>query len=124
MAFNKILIVDDEEDIRKTLALFLESKCEEIIEADGVAQTIYHMNRNKPDLVFLDVMLPILDGIEILQVIKQYDENIPVIIMSGYATEEMAKKALTLGAYDYTRKPFNLDRISSMMNVIELGNFG
>ena len=63
MAFGKILVVDDEEDIRKTLSLFLESKCEEIIEADGVAQTIYYLNRLIPDIIFLDIMLPGLDGI-------------------------------------------------------------
>lgn len=123
MAFKKIMIVDDEEDIRKTLSLFLESKCEAILEADGVGQTIYHLNRETPDLIFLDVMLPGLDGIEILQMIKKYNENVPVIMMSGYATEEMAKKSLSIGAYDYVRKPFNLDRISSMMSVIELANF-
>ena len=123
MAFKKILIVDDEEDIRITLSLFLESKCEEVLEADGVGQTIYHLNRVNPDLIFLDVMLPGLDGIEILQMIKKYDENVPIIMMSGYATEEMAKKSLSIGAYDYVRKPFNLDRISSLMSVIELANF-
>ena len=123
MAFGKILVVDDEEDIRKTLSLFLESKCEETIEADGVAQTIYHLNRVIPDIIFLDIMLPGLDGIEILQMIKKYDENVPVIMMSGYATEDMAKKTLSIGAYDYVRKPFNLDRISSMLSIIELANF-
>lgn len=123
MGFNKILVVDDEEDIRKTLSMFLESKCEEVLEADGVAQTIYHLNRAIPDIIFLDVMLPGLDGIEILQMIKKYNENVPVIMMSGYATEEMAKKSLSIGAYDYVRKPFNLDRISSMLSVIELANF-
>ncbi|MCH7495618.1 MAG: response regulator [Candidatus Marinimicrobia bacterium] len=123
MGFNKILVVDDEEDIRTTLSLFLESKCEEVLDADGVAQTIYHLNRAIPDIIFLDVMLPGLDGIEILQMIKKYDENVPVIMMSGYATEEMAKKSLSIGAYDYVRKPFNLDRISSMLSVIELANF-
>jgi len=123
MAFKKIMIVDDEEDIRKTLSLFLESKCEGVLEADGVGQTIYHLNREIPDLIFLDVMLPGLDGIEILQMIKKYDENVPIVMMSGYATEEMAKKSLSIGAYDYVRKPFNLDRISSMMSVIELANF-
>jgi len=124
MAFNKIMIVDDEEDIRKTLSLFLEAKCEEVIEADGVGQTIYHLNRDLPDLIFLDVMLPGLDGIEILQMIKKYDSNVPVVMMSGYATEEMAKKSLSIGAYDYVRKPFNLERISSLMSVIELASFG
>jgi len=123
MTFKKIMIIDDEEDIRKTLSLFLESKCEAVLEADGVAQTIYHLNRESPDLIFLDVMLPGLDGIEILQMIKKYNENVPIIMMSGYATEEMAKKSLSIGAYDYVRKPFNLDRISSMMSVIELANF-
>ena len=123
MGFNKILVVDDEEDIRTTLSLFLESKCEEVLDADGVAQTIYHLNRAIPDIIFLDVMLPGLDGIEILQMIKKYDENVPIIMMSGYATEEMAKKSLSIGAYDYVRKPFNLDRISSMLSVIELANF-
>ncbi len=123
MTFKKIMIIDDEEDIRKTLSLFLESKCEAVLEADGVAQTIYHLNRESLDLIFLDVMLPGLDGIEILQMIKKYNENVPIIMMSGYATEEMAKKSLSIGAYDYVRKPFNLDRISSMMSVIELANF-
>jgi len=80
MTFKKIMIIDDEEDIRKTLSLFLESKCEAVLEADGVGQTIYHLNREAPDLIFLDVMLPGLDGIEILQMIKKYNENVPIRI--------------------------------------------
>ena len=53
MTFKKIMIIDDEEDIRKTLSLFLESKCEAVLEADGVAQTIYHLNREALDLTVL-----------------------------------------------------------------------
>jgi len=123
MSFKKIMIVDDEEDIRKILSLFLESKCEEVLEADGVGQTIYHLNRETLDLIFLDVMLPGVDGIEILQMIKKYDEKVPIIMMSGYATEEMAKESLSIGAYDYVNKPFSMDRISSLMSVIDLANF-
>ncbi|MFQ6618273.1 MAG: response regulator [Fidelibacterota bacterium] len=123
MEQKKILIIDDEEDIRKTLSLFLERRGYGVIEAGDVIDTIKYMNKETPQIIFLDIKLPGLDGIEILKMIKHYDQDIPVIMMSGYATEDMAKESLQLGAFDYVRKPFNMDRIDSILSMVEISKF-
>ena len=120
MAINTILVIEDEEDVRMTLSLFLESKGYTVWGADGVAETVKRLNKAFPDLILLDIMLPGLDGIEILKMIKRYDSNVPVVIMSGYATEETAVRSLQLGAYDYIRKPFDLDQISRLLSSVEI----
>ena len=120
MPIKTVLIIEDEEDIRSTLAIFLESKGYTVWQAEGVERTVRMLNETVPDLIFLDVMLPGLDGIEILKMIKRYDSSVPVVIMSGYASEEIARRSLKLGAYDYVRKPFDLDRIASLLSSIDI----
>ena len=119
MPIKTVLIIEDEKDIRETLAIFLESKGYTVWQAGDVAQTVKKLNQAIPDLIFLDVMLPRLDGIEILKMIKRY-ADVPVVVMSGYATENMAIRSMKLGAYDYIRKPFDLRQITALLSSVEI----
>ncbi len=114
-----ILIIDDEEDIRSMLETFFDSLNYRTVSAADLNQTVFIINRETPDIVFLDIVLPGVNGIEILKLLKKIFPDLIVVMMSGFATEPKAKAALDLGAYDYLNKPFDMSHIKSMLLRIE-----
>ncbi len=106
-----ILIVDDEKFIQLNLKNILsEENYNIIVEATGKG-ALARIEKEKVDLAFLDLNLPDIDGLELLERIKKALPNLLVIIMTGYASVESAIKAIKLGAYDYIKKPFKADVI-------------
>lgn len=114
-----ILIVDDEKDIRELLEGFFSSLGYKTLTAGDLNQTVFVLNREDPDIVFLDIVLPGINGLEILQLLKKVKESIIVVMMSGYATESKAKSALQIGAFDYLSKPFDLAHVRDMLSMID-----
>ena len=114
-----ILIIDDEEDIRSMLENFFESLNYRTISAADLNQTVFLLNREQPDIIFLDIVLPGVNGIEILKLLKRLLPDLIVVMMSGFATEPKAKAALELGAFDYLKKPFDMSHIKSMLDQID-----
>lgn len=114
-----ILIIDDEEDIRSMLENFFESLNYRTISAADLNQAVFLMNRQQPDIVFLDIVLPGVNGIEILKLLKRLLPDLIVVMMSGFATEPKAKAALDLGAFDYLNKPFDMSHVKSMLDQID-----
>ncbi len=110
MAYT-VLIVDDEEGIRKSLGDILEDEGYEVIKASDAEEAIKLLDAYSPDLVFLDIWLPDRDGIEVLEEIKSKVPELPVVMISGHGTIEQAVKATKLGAYDFLEKPLSLDRV-------------
>lgn len=106
---KKIMVVDDEETISELLQAFLEGQGFEVVVAGDAEAALAKINREKPDIVMLDILMPGLNGIQCLQKIKEIKPETIVIIMSGLQDEEIAKEAITYGAYDYITKPFDLD---------------
>lgn len=106
-----ILVVDDEEGIRESLSGILEDEGYAVITADSGEEAIKILREKTPDLVFLDVWLPEMDGIETLQEIKALKKDAPVIMISGHGNIEVAVKATRIGAYDFLEKPLSLDRV-------------
>jgi len=123
MNIKKILIVDDEENIRLLLDSYLSDLGFETMLAKNGNDVLDSIKQIKPDMVFLDIKLPGIDGIEVLKLIKDYDPNISVIMVSGYATEEMAKESLKIGAFDYIKKPLDLEKVSEMISCVDLLSF-
>src|SRR3990172_7427082 len=74
-----------------------------------------------PDAAFLDVVLPKLSGLGLLERLRQLGRSFPVVAMSGHASEEEARACLRLGAVDYLAKPFSLDRLGLVVQVLEIG---
>ncbi len=100
-----ILICDDEEGIRESFKLILEDFYELRFAHHGM-EGLEMIKESAPDLMFLDIKMPKLHGMETLKKIKKARPNLPVVIVSGYQSVEIAQEALKNGASDYIPKPF------------------
>jgi two-component system response regulator AtoC len=115
-----IFIVDDEPAISKLLSYWVKDKWHYNIETFVNGEDALTRISNKPDLVLLDIMLPGMDGIEVLKKIKQFDENLPVIMLSAQGRIEVALEALRFGAFDYFPKPIDIQKLEpSVKNAIK-----
>jgi len=109
---NKLVfIVDDEQAISKLLSYWLKDKWGYNIEVFGSGEEVLKRMYQKPDVILLDIMLPGMDGMEVLKRIRQIDENLPVIMLSAQGKIEVALEALKFGAYDYFPKPIDLQKL-------------
>jgi len=114
--YNKdpILIVDDDEEICKTLARLLKLEgYEQIHTANSGKEAIARIKVMKYDLILLDVRMPEMNGVEVLMEIRKYDEKVPVAMMSAYEDMDLAQEALRLGAYDFIKKPIDYDYLKA-----------
>ena len=109
----KVLIIDDEKDICFLISEILKDEKYLTYSALNSNEAISYFDKYNPDLVILDVWLSNskLDGIEILKEFKKINNNIPVIIISGHGTVDLAVSAIKNGAYDFLEKPFNSDKL-------------
>ena len=107
-----ILVVDDEALIRWSLSERLKSEGYEVLEADTGHAALEKLPEGV-DLVLLDYRLPDTDGVSILRKVKEFDQDILVILLTAYASVETAVEAMKLGAYHFTNKPFNLDDVAA-----------
>ena len=110
MAKPTILVVDDEALIRWSLTERLKSEGYEVLEAETGAAALEKLPEGI-DLVLLDYKLPDTDGVSVLRKIKEFDQDILVILLTAYASVETAVEAMKLGAYHFANKPFNLDEV-------------
>ena len=109
---NKLIfIVDDELAISKLLSYWVKEKWKYDIEVFNNGEDVLRRLNAKPDLILLDIMLPGMNGIDILKRVKQFDENLPVIILSAQGSIEVAVEALKFGAFDYFPKPIDTQRL-------------
>ena len=114
----KVLIIDDEKDICFLISEILKDEKFTTYTSQNSDEAISNFKKNKPDLVILDVWLSNskLDGIEILKEFKNINKNIPIIIISGHGTVDLAVSAIKNGAYDFLEKPFNSDKLIILSN--------
>ena len=111
MAKERVLIVDDEKNIVSSLQEILNDEGYEIATAEDGLVALEKVQSESPDLVLLDIWIPGMDGIEVLQTIKTFHPDIEVLVMSGHGTIDTAVKATKLGAYDFIEKPFSLNQL-------------
>ena len=102
----KILVADDEAEIRSLLKLYLENEGYSVVEAVDGLEAMEKLKSDKPDLCVLDIMMPGMDGYQVLRKLRE-DSNIPVIILSAKDADSEKILGLNLGADDYIAKPFN-----------------
>ncbi|RPH88090.1 MAG: response regulator, partial [Desulfobacteraceae bacterium] len=100
-----VLVVDDEPEILKSVQQILLDESYEVLCARDGHEALKKTEEENPDLVLLDIKMPGLDGIEVLQWVKTNHPQLPVIMMSAHGTIETAVKATKLGAYDFIEKP-------------------
>ncbi len=108
---RRILIVDDEPGVRAALAQLLEYEGYEVRDASSGAEGIALYEKFRPQLVFLDVKMAGMDGLETLKRLREFDPAAIVVMISGHATIQNAVEATQLGAYDILEKPLDTDRI-------------
>jgi two-component system, NtrC family, nitrogen regulation response regulator NtrX len=111
MTARRILIIDDEQGIRAALGQLLEFEGYEVRAVGNAVDGITEYQKRRPDLVFLDVKMAGIDGVEALKRIKEIDPSAIVVMISGHATIQTAVEATQLGAYDILEKPLDTDRI-------------
>ena len=108
---NSVLIIDDEEDILSSCKAVLEDEDYDVETAKDYDEAMKIFESKKIDLVFLDVWLPNVDGLDILSNIKEKYPNTTVIMMSGHAGVETAVRATKMGAYDFLEKPISISKL-------------
>jgi len=117
-----ILVVDDEASIRRTLREILEYEDFDVEEAVDGEEALRAVRENSYDLVLLDVKMPKVDGMEVLETIAEEGGDLPVVMISGHGTIETAVEATKLGAYDFIEKPPDLNRLLvTVRNAMDYG---
>ncbi len=111
-----ILVIDDEEAIRLFLEATLEDQGYEVLTAGSGAEAITTAEDKVPDLVLLDLMLPDMPGLEVLQALKQRYAHLPVVMITAYSQTDAAVRAMKLDAYDYVNKPIQLGKLMSVVS--------
>jgi two-component system, NtrC family, nitrogen regulation response regulator NtrX len=107
----RILVVDDEAEIRRSVRMILEYEGYEVLEASSGPDAISIVEREAPDLVFLDIKMPGMDGLDALQRIRTSNDALPVVIISGHGTVSTAVEATKAGAFDFIEKPLTTERV-------------
>ena len=106
----EILICDDEKNVRESLKLILEDDYKLEFAGDGL-EALEKLRTFPARLVLLDIKMPKMHGLEILRQIKALKPSLPVVIVTGYQSSEIAQEALKSGAADYITKPFDSQKI-------------
>ncbi len=107
----KLLIVDDEQSVRYSFKKLFNSAKYKIAEASNSEEAIASFNKERPNLVILDIEMPGKDGIQVLKEIKELSPKTPVIIITAYGSGDRVIKAMKYGAYEYVEKPFDIPRL-------------
>lgn len=108
---SKILVIDDERSIRSTLKDILEYEKYEVLEAEDGQKGLDMATKDQFDLIFCDIKMPKMDGIEVLQKIMEANDEVPVVMISGHGNIDTAVECIKKGAFDYIAKPIDLNRL-------------
>jgi two-component system response regulator (stage 0 sporulation protein F) len=117
MSLGKVLVVDDEPDVRQLLYDFLTGRDYDVVLAAGGLEAIDIVEREKPDLVLLDVVMPGMNGVETLRRIAEIDPPLRVIMVTANADIGLTSRLLAMGAVDYIPKPFDLEYLEQAVSI-------
>jgi two-component system nitrogen regulation response regulator NtrX len=120
MAKPRILVIDDEAAIRDSLRMTLEYEGYEFLGAPTGQDGLALVEREAPDLIILDVKMPGMDGLEVLDRLRAMNETVPVVVISGHGTISTAVEATKKGAFDFVEKPFATEKVLvSLRNALD-----
>ncbi|HEY5562701.1 MAG TPA: response regulator [Clostridiaceae bacterium] len=112
----KILICDDSMLMRKKLKEIVKNcGCEDVLEAKDGQEAINIYKESNPDLVFMDIIMPVKNGIEAVKEIIEFDKDAKVVMASSAGTKEHVKESLKAGAYDFIQKPWEKEQINKII---------
>jgi two-component system KDP operon response regulator KdpE len=106
----KVMVIDDEPPIRKLLRMGLKAEGYELIEAPNAKSALEQIPQ-KPDLIILDLGLPDMQGLDLLRILRERNEGVPIVVLSSRADEAAKVQALDSGADDYVTKPFGMNEL-------------
>ena len=112
---HKILIIDDEKLIRWALEQHLLKQGYQVATAESAEKGLVLFTEDAPDLLLLDNCLPDMTGIQLLEKLHVREQKFKVIMITAYDMSETAVKSMTLGAYEYISKPFNLEELTALI---------
>lgn len=110
---KRLLIVDDEETIRFSLSqafIFAQGEYEVVVASDAI-QALQRLKDKKFDIVITDLMMPGMDGFELIKKLREYQPDVPVIVITAYGNEEREEQSRRLGVVEYIEKPFDIHMI-------------
>jgi DNA-binding response OmpR family regulator len=111
----KVLLVDDEEEFASTLAERLQLRGISTRAVNSGEEALYVMGIDPPHVVVLDVLMPGMNGLEVLQQIRAKHANLPVILLTGQGSTKNGIEGMRLGAFDYLMKPLNIEELIAKM---------
>jgi DNA-binding response OmpR family regulator len=111
----KILLVEDEIEVLDTITEYLEREGYAVTRAVDGDEALQRVENERPDLVLLDVGLPGLGGLDVLQRLRRDHPRVPVVMLTGLNDEAQARRTLQMGAVDYIGKPFDLGHLSRVV---------
>ncbi len=121
---ERVLVVDDEIEVCNVLTEFLNLRDFEVHTAHDGPTALSKVKEIRPHIVLLDIIMPGMGGIDVLKEIKKIDPTVGVIMVTGVANHEVAKRTLELGAYDYITKPMDLNYFENVVMVMIIDLLG
>jgi CheY-like chemotaxis protein len=115
MSEKLILIVDDDPSVRNVLSSFFSLEGYSAITAKNGKEGLDKLFKLKPTLVFLDIYMPGVTGLEVIRQIRSIDKYVPVVTITGYDSDDIARDILLSGATDFIRKPINLEYVKRVV---------
>ena len=112
---TRVLVVDDQRSMRLTLASIIEDQGYEVTEVEDGYQAIAATSRTHFDLVFMDIKMPGINGVQAFREIKKTSSGTVVVMMTGFAVEDLVEEALNEGAFAVVYKPFEIDHVIGLM---------
>ncbi len=119
----KTLVVDDEQNIRDVLREFLDSEGYETRTAGSGPEALDVLREFTPHIIFLDIRMPDMDGLQSLRRIREINQTTEVVMISGFATIDIARRSLEIGAADYIGKPMDFSHVRSVIRHITQSKF-
>ncbi len=114
---HSVLIADDEAQIRDILSIYFKKEGFEVIEAADGAEALMQTQSAKPDIIILDIMMPVLDGLEVCKQVRKISD-IPIIMLTAKDEDDDRILGLEIGADDYITKPFNAREVVARVNAV------
>lgn len=108
---GRVMVVDDEESIREVLSNYLESLGYEVQTASDGQDALGKFEPGAYDLIVSDLLMPVVDGLELLRKVREKDRDVIFLMITGYPSIETAVEAIKKGAYDYITKPFHMEDV-------------
>lgn len=115
----RILIVDDDESMNKTMSLVLKRKGHDVSSCYNGPDAIEKVRDRPFDIIFMDIKMPVMDGVETFEKIKKIRPDAVVIMMTAYAVEDLIQKALRGGAYGIIYKPLDIEKTLAVIEEVK-----